>query len=187
MPKASINLPDGTKVVIEGTPEEVAKLLQLYGGESVGATDSKFSQKKNEQKPAKKKATSKPSQENAVDSPVDIIKIIETIRNCDDAEAIEQHILDKTSQVNRILLPLYIIHEHLENAFGLSSGEISRITTDLGVPVQQPNASRTLSGTASKYVIGDSVRKKGQIVRYKLSRRGVQYLSEVLSDTSNGK
>jgi hypothetical protein len=82
-------------------------------------------------------------------------------------------------------LPLYIVHEHLGNAFGLSSGEVTKVTTDLGVPVSQPNASRTLSGTAAKYVIGDRVRKKGQPVRYKLSRRGVQYLQAVIRGTSN--
>ena len=31
MAKASIKLPDGTSVVIEGSPEEVAKLLSIYG------------------------------------------------------------------------------------------------------------------------------------------------------------
>ncbi len=32
MPKASINLPDGTSVMIEGSLEEVAKLLAIYSG-----------------------------------------------------------------------------------------------------------------------------------------------------------
>lgn len=57
--------------------------------------------------------------------------------------------------------------------------------TDLGVPVSQPNASKTLSGTAAKYVIGDRVRKKGQLVRYKLSRRGLQYMQSVISGGAN--
>ena len=187
MPKASINLPDGTTVVIEGSPEEVAKLLQLYGGGSSKKPESNSPPNKSKRKSPKKKAVAKSVAESPEDNSVDLMRIIEVIRNCDEAEAIEANVLDKTGQVNRILLPLYVVHEHLDNAFALSSGEISRITTDLGVPVQTPNASRTLSGTASKYVIGDSVRKKGQTVRYKLSRRGVQYLSEVLSDNSNGK
>ena len=89
--------------------------------------------------------------------------------------------------MNRILLPLYIVHEYYGNSIGLTSGDVSKITTDLGVPVQTPNASRTLSGTASRYVIGDSVRKKGQPVRYKLSRRGVQFIKEVISGGVNGK
>jgi hypothetical protein len=63
---------------------------------------------------------------------------------------------------------------------------VKKITTELGIPISQPNASRTLSGTASKYVIGDKVRVKGQPVRYKLSRRGVKYMKEVLAGNSNG-
>lgn len=187
MPKASINLPDGTTVVIEGSPEEVAKLLQLYGGGSVASGGSNAPPRKRKPKPAKKKATAKPPNKSSEDESVDIMQIIEIIRNCDDAEAIGTEVLDKAGQVNRILLPLFIVHEHLGNALGLSSGDISRITTDLRVPVQTPNASRTLSGTASKYVIGDTVRKKGQTVRYKLSRRGVQYFNEVLSNNSDGE
>jgi hypothetical protein len=73
-----------------------------------------------------------------------------------------------------------------KNAFGLSSGEITKITTDLGVPISTPNASNTLSGTAAKYVMGDRVRKRGQAVRYRLSRRGVQYMKGVISGKSDG-
>jgi hypothetical protein len=81
---------------------------------------------------------------------------------------------------DRTLLPLYIVHEHLDNAFALSSGDVTKVTSDLGVRVSQPAASRTLSGTAAKYVVGDRVRKKGQLVRYKLSRRGLQYVQGVI-------
>ena len=79
------------------------------------------------------------------------------------------------------------MHKYIDNAYGLTSGEVSQVTTDLGIPIQTPNASRTLSGTASKYVIGDKVRKKGQAVRYKLSRRGVEYFKKVLSGGTDGK
>jgi len=75
---------------------------------------------------------------------------------------------------------MYIVFEHMSNDYALTSGQISRVTNELGVPVQQPNASKTLSGAAAKYVIGDTVRKNGQAVRYKLSRRGHAYLKEVI-------
>lgn len=188
MPKASIKLPDGTSVVIEGSPEEVAKLLALYGGAASGtgasyAVPIKESERKHVA-PKNKVAASKKVESG--DSP-DLLAIIAHIKNCDQAESIETKVLDKTGQVNRILLPLFIVHEYIDNAYGLTSGEVSQITTDLGIPVQQPNASSTLSGTASKYVIGDKVRKKGQAVRYKLSRRGVLYFKGVLDGESNGK
>ena len=188
MPKASIKLPDGTSVVIEGSPEEVAKLLALYGGAASGTDDSSATSikepKRKHAAPKNKEAASKKAESG--DSP-DLPAIIKHIKNCDRAESIETKVLDKVGQVNRILLPLFIVHEYMGNAYGLTSGDVSRITTDLGIPLQLPNVSRTLSGTASKYVIGDKVRRMGQTVRYKLSRRGVQYFKGVLNGESDGK
>jgi len=183
MPKASIILTDGTSVVIEGSPEEVAKLLALYGGakSKVDATPDPRPTKLKRKPTATTKKGSSTTKKETSDS-VDLSAIIETIKNCDQAEKIETQVLDKTGQVNRILLPLFIVHEHLDNAYSMTSGEISHIMKDLGTPVQLPNVSLTLSGTASKYVIGDKVRKKGYPVRYKLSRRGLQYFKEVLSE-----
>lgn len=181
MVKASIQLPNGTTVVVEGTPEEVRKLLEFYGGT---APTSGTQPKKERMTKVKGK---KPATQGADTQQPDLSEIINHIKNCDDAEAIETKILDRTSQVNRILLPLYIVHEYLDNRFKLTSGEVSQVTKDLGIPVQTPNASTTLSGTASKYVIGDKIRKKGQAVRYELSRRGVKYMSNVLRGTEDGQ
>jgi hypothetical protein len=55
----------------------------------------------------------------------DVAAIIALVKDCDDAEAIEKQILDKTSQVNRTLLPLYVVYKHMNNRFSLTSGEIS--------------------------------------------------------------
>ncbi len=181
MSKASIKLANGTSVQIEGTPEEVAKLLALYaGGKSVAPDQTSHGRTRTAPK-------GKPPQATAgAHATPDLSQIINLIKTCDEAEAIESKILDKVSQVNRILLPLYIAHEYLDNTPSLTSGEVSQITTDLGIPVSQPNASTTLSGTASRYVIGDKVRKRGQAVRYKLSRRGLQYLKGVLDSKPDG-
>ena|ERR1700730_3248245 len=184
MAKASIKLPDGTSVQIEGDPEEVAKLLAIYGGGKTAAAPVGQSDAKKKRSPRKARAGQAISDSSAT---ANLSQIINLIKTCDEAEAIEEKILDKVSQVNRILLPLYIVHEHLDNAHGLTSGEVSQVTTDLGIPVSTPNASTTLSGTASRYVIGDKVRKKGQAVRYKLSRRGLQYLKSVLDGKADGK
>ncbi len=177
MAKANINLPDGTKVMIEGTPKEVHKLLELYSGikisENAGMGDDYKVLKKKKQKVAKK---GQPA-EQAHDY---LTKIINLIKECDEADAIEKNIIDKASQVNKVLLPLYIVHEHMENSFGLQSGEISKITKDLGIPISQPNVSRTLSNSAARYVMGDRVRKIGQAVKYRLNRRGIKYVQGVV-------
>jgi len=188
MPKASIELPDGTSVVIEGSPEEVAKILALYGGESSASGAGAPSQeKKAKQKHISRKEKGRTVEKKDTGDKVDLAEIINLIKNCDEAEAIEIMILDKVAQVNRILLPLYIVHEYLDNARMLTSGEVSQITTDLGIPVHVANVSGTLSGTASKYVIGDKIRKKGRAVGYKISRRGVQHLKGVLGEKRDGK
>ena len=181
MSKASIKLANGTSVQIEGTPEEVAKLLALYGGaKSVAPDQTSHGGTRTVPKGKSPQATA------GAHATPDLSQIVNLIKTCDEAEAIESKILDKVSQVNRILLPLYIAHEYLDNTPSLTSGEVSQITPDLGIPVSQPNASTTLSGTASRYVIGDKVRKRGQAVRYKLSRRGLQYLKGVLDSKPDG-
>lgn len=182
MAKATITLPNGTVVQVEGTTDEVRQLLDYYG--SAGVKDAHVPAKaetprKNTSRPARRSSSSE-----AGGTPgrarVDLAAIVNHVKTCDEAEAIEKHILDRSSQVDRTLLPLYVVHEHMGNVHALFSGEISKVATDLGVPVSQPNASRTLSGTAAKYVIGDRVRKKGQPVGYKLSRRGLQYMQAVI-------
>lgn len=189
MATASIRLPDGTTVEVSGSSEEIARILELYGGSSSNPIGNSQATKKKTKGKSKAKPKTKdgaPSSNSDKLGP-DLVKIIETIRNCDEAEAIETEVLDKSGQVNRILLPLYVMHEYFENEAGFTSGDVSRVTTDLGVPVSTANASKTLSGTASRYVIGDTVRRKGQPVRYKLGRRGVQYFKEVLNGSGDGK
>lgn len=177
MPKALLTLANGTVVTIEGTVPEVHKLLSFY--------DSATS------KPANSHAHTPPvpparqivatQVENKTDSEVNLMTIVNFVKSCDEAESIEKHILDQTDRLARVLLPMYIVFEHMNNAHGLTSGQINKVTVQLGVPVKQPNVSNTLSGAASKYIIGDTVRKAGQAVKYKLSRRGHTYLKEVIT------
>ncbi len=181
MAKANIVLPNGTKVSVEGTPDEVKQLLEFYGGGG-----SPIQQRPAGKRKVKKKTKTAASGKSGADENIELSEIVNLVKTCDEAELIETQILDRTSQVDRTLLPLYIVYEHLDNSHGLTSGDISRITTDLGIPISTANASRTLSNTASKYVIGDKVRKKGQPVRYKLSRRGIQYIKGVITGNAGG-
>lgn len=185
MAKASLKIPNGPVITLEGTHEEVKHLLELYSGKEQPAIKSAPL----DHGPKRSRAgatTAKSSGSNTSDERRDLNQIVTLAKDCEEAQTIEEQVLDRTAQVDRTLLPLYIVHEYLDNAFGLTSGEVKKITTDLGIPISQPNASRTLSGTASKYVIGDKVKVKGQAVRYKLSRRGVKYMKEVLAGKSNG-
>ncbi|UVT20812.1 MAG: hypothetical protein H8K03_02510 [Nitrospira sp.] len=183
MAKAFLKIPNGPSVTLEGTPEEVKQLLQLYSENPLPSDKPAVSER---HRLGVHKAAIKLPEEKATDAGFDLNQIVTLAKDCDEAEAIEKQILDRTAQVDRTLLPLYIVHEYLSNEFWLTSGDINRITTDLGIPISQPNASRALSGTGSKYVIGDKVKVKGKPVRYKLSRRGVRYMKEVLAGNSNG-
>jgi hypothetical protein len=186
MAKAALTLPNGTVVQIEGTTEEVRALLDVYGTGAasaqrpVAAVATAVARGRRRSK--KPQLAAQPTAEDATGGAApNLAEIVNSVKTCEEAENIEKQILERVSQVDRTLLPLYMVHEHFGNRVGLTSGEINKITADLGVPVSQPNASRTLSSTAQKYVIGDVVRVKGQTVRYKLHRRGVNYLKAVIA------
>ncbi len=176
MTKASLTLASGTVVTIEGTAPEVQELLSLV--DSAANKPAKSSAHKAPALRPSGKPTSPAGDETGDE--VDLMAIVNHVKSCDEAENIETRILDKTDQLARVLLPMYIVFEYLNNAHGLTSGQISKVTFQLGVPVKLPNVSKTLSGSASKYIIGDVVRKAGQAVRYKLSRRGHAYMREII-------
>jgi hypothetical protein len=83
--------------------------------------------------------------------------------------------------LNRVLLCLWIVDRDFGPAIGVTSGEIEKITDQLGVKVGISNASTILSGRAKAFVSGDTVRKQGGAVRYKLNRRGVQQFESILA------
>jgi hypothetical protein len=181
MPKASLTLANGTVVTIEGTALEVHELLSFYSATPNPGRDTANAQPVS---PARQKSTIPVEDESGAE--IDLMSIVNYVRSCDEAEGIEVHILDQSDQLARVLLPMYIAFEHMGNAHGLTSGQISKVTVQLGVPVQQPNVSRTLSGAAAKYVIGDTVRRNGQAVRYKLSRRGHAHVKEIITGRKVG-
>jgi hypothetical protein len=176
MPKASLTLENGTVVTLDGTVPEIHELLSFYGPKKQDRVD-------NHANPATARRTAQKTVAPKPETPhdeVDLVAIVNHIKSCDETENIETHILDQSEQLPRVLLPMYTVYEHMNNVYGLTSGQISKVTIQLGVPVKISNVSTTLSA-AAKYVIGDTVRKTGQAVRYKLSRRGHAYLKEIIS------
>lgn len=175
MAKAMLSLPSGASVQIEGTTDEVKKLLEFYGGEPSRSTNRSASP----QAPLKKQ----PRTTEGEGASFDLANIVNLAKDCDKADKIGSQILDRTSQVDRTLLPLYLVHEHLDDSAGLTTGEISKITKNLGIPIATANVSHTFSGAASRYVMGDKIKKRGQPVRYRLSRQGVKHMKAVLEGT----
>jgi hypothetical protein len=182
MPKASFTLPNGTVVTIDGTPSEVRNLLAFYGGNPEKGKHAG-------QKQIANAGLQKTAAEKQI-SPAKIAKIVNKIKSCPEAEGIEKNILAKTYEANRVLLPLYIIHKYIGNAFGLTTTEISKVTVELGarVRVSRQAAFRALvRSPASRYVLTDKARQMGIATRYTMDARGVQYLKKVIAGTQEAK
>jgi len=176
MAKATIRRRDGAIVTLEGSPEELKRLLTL---------DEHPSEQLTAQPRAKGKKDAARTIPNEKDAP-DLTTIVNLIKTCKEAAAIEKNILDRTSQVDRTLLPLYINHVYMNDKYRLTTGDISKILSDLNIRITQPNASTTFKGVASKYILGDSRRIRGVPGHYKLSHRGAAYLKEVISGKKAG-
>jgi len=178
MPKASFILPNGTIITIDGTPGEVRSLLEFYGGRP----------KKGEragQKQIAKAGPKKPAAEKKI-SPAKIAQIVNKIKSCAEAEGIERNILARTHEANRVLLPIYVVHENMGNAFGLTTTDISKVTAELGarVRVSRQAAFRALvRSPASRYVLSDQPRQIGIATRYTMDTRGVEYMKKVIART----
>lgn len=179
MAKATVTLANGTVVNIDGTTAEIKELLSFYGSAPAAPQER--------QKTSTTRRTKLKTSPNVQTEEVSISEIVKHVKNCDEADDIESRILDTTSQVNRILLPLFVVQKYMGGSHGLTTGEISAVTKDLGIPIHVANVSNALKGSAARYVIGDKVRRRGQPVRYALARRGVKYIDNVIKGTSDGE
>ncbi len=169
MAKSTINLPDGTTIAVDGSPEEIKKILSIYQLEKTKSLTK-------EKKSTRREKDEKKSEQDIV------LEVINYIKNCEEADAIEEKILDRSSQVDRVLLSLYVA-DKLESKPSLSSSDIHSVLKELGIKIALPNISNTLRGTASKYVMGDRQLKKGSgVVKYRISRPGRQYIIKILKD-----
>jgi hypothetical protein len=182
MLKANFSLPNGTIVQVEGTPEDVRLLLEIYGPVGSHKRPASAPVRLNRSEHSEKSASTQHASSKDAEIP-DIPAIAAAIKECEFAEAIEKHIIDRSSVVDRTLLPLYAQFCLLESRTGLTSGEIVKVMRELGVPLDLGNVSKALSGAASKYVLASGVRRNGVPTRYSLSRRGIQHIKEVISGT----
>jgi hypothetical protein len=173
MAKAHIKLISGAVVDIEGTPTEITELLRYFdSGES--------KDKGSEGARPEVTRTARRARAPETEGTPDLTSIVNLTKECSEYEAIEAHVLDAPAVIPRVLLPLYVVFSHQGNKVWLTTGEIARITRELGAPVVQPNVSRALVSSAARYVVGDRVRAPGHAVRYKLSRRGLLYFRSLI-------
>ncbi|MDO8600522.1 MAG: hypothetical protein Q7R73_02795 [bacterium] len=172
MAKTTIKRPDGTLIEISGAPEEIKNILSLYSDN--GTRHSEDNRGKKGRHHTEKKGNVKS------ESPEDVvIKIVQEIRNGDQSEKIESNILEQSSQVDRVLLPLYIAKKYFGD-IKMTSGDVYQVLKQLGVNMSMPNISKTLAKAGSKYVIPHNRRKRGESGQYTIALRGEKYISSLL-------
>jgi hypothetical protein len=178
--KASFNLPDGTSIHVDGTADEVRELLTHFASRKGTPTKGHVPRKRT-------RAAGPSAPRGGEGSPaVDILAIVNMIKTCPEAEAIAANVLDKRDRTNRILLPLYVVAEYMNDGFRLTSGEIAKITAQLKVPVHPNNVSTELGGKSSRFVMGNRTRTSGVPVRYGITRTGLQRIKSVLKGATVG-
>ena len=173
-PKAHISLPDGTKIEFEGSLEELQGLTQHLQSRPVSAAGGKSGR-------VGERLSAVADKGGPAEDEPDVARIVAVIKECDEAEVIDAKVLAQRDVLNRVLMCLWVVHKYINPMHGLTSGDVERITDQLGVRVAISHASTTLSDKARAYVTGDSVRKRGAPVKYRLNRRGVQAFEEVLA------
>lgn len=110
-----------------------------------------------------------------------VMKIVNKITDCEENEAIRSMVLDKKSQEAKLLLCLYISYKYFANEW-LTSGDMEKITSELGIKIDKGNISNKLT-SMRQYLESGSMRKKGQATPYRLNRKGIKRFEEILRTT----
>jgi hypothetical protein len=106
------------------------------------------------------------------------LAIANSITNCEEAELIQNKVLDSRNLEARILLCFFISNKYFGNAW-LTSGNIERITSELGVKVSSANASTKLKSLRA-FLESGKVRKNGLPTPYRLNRSGQKHFDNIL-------
>lgn len=112
-----------------------------------------------------------------------ILGIVNKIGECEESDAIQRNILDKKSMEGKILLCFFIANKYFKNAW-LKTGEIEKITSDLGVKIDARNVTNKIKELRQLLESG-AARKKGQPTPYRLNRNGIKRFYIILGDKKN--
>lgn len=107
------------------------------------------------------------------------LQIVNKIGDCDEADLIQRHVLDQRGAEGRVLLPFYIANKYFNNAW-LTSGDVEKVTSDLGVKIHLKNVTNYLV-TYRKYLESNAVRKTGQPTPYRMNRSGRKRFEEIIN------
>ncbi len=108
-----------------------------------------------------------------------ILAIINKIGECDESDKIQANILDQNKLEGKILLCYYISYKYFKNAW-LTTGDVEKITSGLGIKIAIGNISNKITDELRKYLEGETTRKHGAPTPYRLNRKGSQRLEEII-------
>jgi hypothetical protein len=165
-----------TEIEVESTDKNyidamLAKLIELQPKVHVPGPGKKKKQQRGA--PVRATADAAEGEELMIDVPT----IVKNIHESDSFEQIEQNILNKKSQLGRVLLASYFAHQVGQEH--LTTGDIEDITDELGVKIAQSNVSHCIADNR-KYFTAGTTRKKGAKVPYKLNRQGANTFEKLL-------
>ena len=107
------------------------------------------------------------------------LTIANKMTDCDESTDIQTKVLDGRSVDAKVLMCFYISHKYFGNEW-LTSGDVQRITAELGVKIDVGNASNALKKLRA-YLETGKVRKKGSPTPCRLNRSGVKRFEEILN------
>jgi hypothetical protein len=111
-------------------------------------------------------------------SGIDVEAICATIKNSENQTRIHENILNQTNQLGRVLLAFQFCHQAGHTS--ISTGDVQRITDNLGIRVSSSNVAKVIN-KRPEFFVATKKRKQGARTPYKLSRSGKLAFSKISS------
>lgn len=112
-------------------------------------------------------------------SGIDIVAVVNEINDFDKYKIIEEKILKKSNQLNRILLVFYFANK-VKSGGSITTGDVAKITDQLGIRITSANAASNIKNN-SKFFASETVRKRGAVVKYKMNRKGIEEFESIIA------
>lgn len=109
-----------------------------------------------------------------------LLKIVNKISDCDEADAIKNKVLDKSKVEGKILLCFYISNKYFNNEWLITS-DIESITSELDVKIDGRNVSNYFK-ILRPYLESGAERKRGQSTPYRINRKGTKRFEEIINE-----
>ena len=107
------------------------------------------------------------------------VQIANKIGDCEEYDLIESKVLDEGDQQAKILMCFYVSKKYFNNHW-LTSGDIVKVTSELGIKIDGGNASNGLKKMRS-YLESEASRKNGVATKYRLNRNGLKKFESILN------